>query len=142
MPDGKNRGTSSGPAMTADFTLDDFRGQLQNLQKIGMKEMIGRMPGMAQRIAAGWDPEVALKRVRGMIDSMTKKERKDPDIIDAGRRRRIAAGSGVQPHEVSQFLKQFDTVRALMKEMMSMSVWQRIKMVLGLTRFPPFPPPT
>lgn len=122
------------------FTLDDFRMHFQNIQKMGMKDMIGRMPGMAEMIPEGEDPEVALKRVQGMIDSMTKKERNDPDIIDAGRRRRIATGAGVQPHEVSQFLKQFDTVRALMKQMMSMSVWQRIKMVTGLTKMGAFDP--
>lgn len=122
------------------FTLDDFRLHFQNIQKMGMKDMIGRMPGMAEMIPEGEDPEVALKRVQGMIDSMTKKERKDPDIIDASRRRRIATGAGVQPQEVSQFLKQFDTVRALMKQMMSMSVWQRIKMVTGLTKMGAFDP--
>jgi signal recognition particle subunit SRP54 len=122
------------------FTLDDFRMHFQNIQKMGMKDLISRMPGMAEMIPEGEDPEVALKRVQGMIDSMTKKERKDPDIIDAGRRRRIAAGAGVQPHEVSQFLKQFDTVRALMKQMMSMSVWQRIKMVTGLSKMGAFNP--
>jgi signal recognition particle subunit SRP54 len=122
------------------FTLDDFRMHFQNIQKMGMKDMIGRMPGMAELIPEGEDPEVALKRVQGMIDSMTKKERKDPDVIDAGRRRRIAAGAGVQPQEVSQFLKQFDTVRALMKQMMSMSVWQRIKMVTGLSKMGAFDP--
>ena len=122
------------------FTLDDFRMHFQNIQKMGMKDLIGRMPGMAEMIPEGEDPEVALKRVQGMIDSMTRKERKDPDIIDAGRRRRIAAGAGVQPQEVSQFLKQFDTVRALMKQMMSMSVWQRIKMVTGLSKMGAFDP--
>jgi signal recognition particle subunit SRP54 len=122
------------------FTLDDFRMHFQNIQKMGMKDLIGRMPGMSELIPEGEDPEVALKRVQGMIDSMTKKERKDPDIIDAGRRRRIAAGAGVQPQEVSQFLKQFDTVRALMKQMMSMSVWQRIKMVTGLGKMGAFDP--
>ena len=122
------------------FTLDDFRMHFQNIQKMGMKDMISRMPGMAEMIPEGEDPEVALKRVQGMIDSMTRKERTDPDIIDAGRRRRIAAGAGVQPQEVSQFLKQFDTVRALMKQMMSMSVWQRIKMVTGMTKMGAFNP--
>src|SRR4051794_23040088 len=122
------------------FTLDDFRMHFQNIQKMGMKDMISRMPGMAEMNPEGEDPEVALKRVQGMIDSMTKKERNDPDMIDAGRRRRIAAGAGVQPHEVSQFLKQFDTVRALMKQMMSMSVWQRIKMVTGLSKMGAFNP--
>jgi signal recognition particle subunit SRP54 len=126
--------------MSYDFTIDDFRMHFQNIQKMGMKDLISRMPGMAELIPEGEDPEVALKRVQGMIDSMTKKERNDPDIIDAGRRRRIATGSGVQPHEVSQFLKQFDTVRALMKQMMSMSVWQRIKMVTGLSKAGAFDP--
>ncbi len=122
------------------FTLDDFKMHFKNIQKMGMKEMIGQMPGMAEMIPEGEDPEVALKRVQGMIDSMTKKERKDPDIINAGRRKRIAAGSGVQPQEVTQFLKQFDTVRALMKQMMSMSIWQRIKMVTGMTKAGAFNP--
>jgi signal recognition particle subunit SRP54 len=122
------------------FTLDDFRMHFANIAKMGMKDMIGRIPGMSDLIPEGEDPEVALKRVQGMIDSMTKRERKDPDVIDAGRRRRIAAGAGVQPHEVSQFLKQFDTVRVLMKQMMSMSVWQRIKMMTGLTKAGAFDP--
>src|SRR4029079_9227903 len=120
--------------------LDQFRMHFQNIQKMGMKDMIGRMPGMSEMIPEGEDPEVALKRVQGMIDSMTHKERNDPDLIDAGRRRRIAAGAGVQPHEVTQFLKQFDTVRALMKQMMSMSIWQRIKMMTGLTKAGAFDP--
>src|SRR6476646_6811464 len=120
------------------FTLDDFRMHFQNIQKMGMKDMISRMPGMSEMIPEGEDPEVALKRVQGMIDSMTKKERKDPDIIDAGRRRRIAKGAGVEPHEVNQFLKQFDQVRLLMKQMSQMSTWQRLKMVTGLGKMGAF----
>jgi signal recognition particle subunit SRP54 len=123
-----------------NFTLDDFRMHFQNLQKMGMKDMIGRMPGMADMIPEGEDPEVALKRVQGMIDSMTKKEKNDPDIIDINRRRRIAAGSGTEPHEVKKFLEQFDQVRALMKQMASMSLWQRIKMVTGLGKAGAFMP--
>ena len=123
-----------------NFTLDDFRVQLQSLQKVGMKDMIGKMPGMSDMIPEGEDPEVALKRVEGMIHSMTKRERTDPDVIDAGRRRRIAAGSGTEPQEVSQFLKQFDMIRDLMKKMMSMSVWDRLKMVTGLNKAGAFVP--
>jgi signal recognition particle subunit SRP54 len=123
-----------------NFTLDDFRKQFEQIAKMGMKDLIGRMPGMAEMIPEGEDPEVALKRVQGMIDSMTKKERNDPDIIDASRRKRIAGGAGVQPQEVTQFLKQFDTVRVLMKQMMQMSVWQRIKMVTGMTKMGAFNP--
>jgi signal recognition particle subunit SRP54 len=75
-----------------------------------------------------------------MIDAMTKKEKRDPDIIDQSRRRRIAAGAGVEPHEVKQFLQQFDQVRALMKQMASMSIWQRMKMVTGLGKMGAFMP--
>lgn len=123
-----------------DFTLDDFRKQFEQIAKMGMKDMISRMPGMSEMIPEGEDPEVALKRVQGMIDSMTKKERADPDIIDTPRRRRIAKGAGVEPHEVNQFLKQFDQVRVLMKQMASMSLWQRLKMVTGMGKAGAFLP--
>ena len=122
------------------FTLDMFRQQFEMIAKMGMKDLIGRMPGMAEMIPEGEDPEVALKRVQGMIDSMTKKERADPDSIDSSRRRRIAKGAGVEPHEINQFLKQFDQVRALMKQMSQMSIWQRLKMVTGLGKAGAFLP--
>src|SRR5262249_55750860 len=82
-----------------DFTLDDFRKQFEQIAKLGMKDLISRMPGMGDMIPEGEDPELALKRIQGIIDSMTKEERRNPDIIDIGRRRRIAAGSGTEPHE-------------------------------------------
>ncbi len=123
-----------------NFTLDDFRKQFEQIAKMGMKDMISRMPGMSDMIPAGEDPEVALKRVQGMIDSMTKKEKADPDIIDTPRRRRIAKGAGVEPHEVNQFLKQFGQVRVLMKQMASMSLWQRLKMVTGMGKMGAFMP--
>ena len=123
-----------------NFTLDDFRKQFETIAKMGMKDMISRMPGMSEMIPEGEDPEVALKRVQGMIDSMTKNERADPDTIDTPRRRRIAKGAGVEPHEVNQFLKQFDQVRVLMKQMASMSMWQRLKMVTGLGKMGAFMP--
>ena len=122
------------------FTLEMFRQQFATIAKMGMKDMLGRMPGMSDMIPEGEDPEEALKRVQGMIDSMTKKEKADPDIIDTPRRRRIAKGAGVEPHEVNQFLKQFEQVRFLMKQMASMSLWQRMKMVTGLGKAGAFMP--
>src|SRR5436190_15638359 len=116
-----------------DLTLQDFRNQFSQLAKMGgMKDLVAQMPGMSEMIPEGEDPEVALKRVQGMIDSMTLEERRNPDIIDQSRRRRIAAGSGVEPHEIKQFLAQFDQMRMLMKQMASMSIWQRVKMMTGL----------
>ncbi|MBY0522378.1 MAG: signal recognition particle protein [Gemmataceae bacterium] len=123
-----------------DFTLDDFRKQFEQLAKMGMKDVINRMPGMGDVIPEGEDPEEALKRIQGMVDSMTKDERRNPDIIDMNRRRRIANGSGTQPHEIKQFLQQFDQVRTLMRQMAQMSMWERIKMVTGMQKAGAFNP--
>jgi signal recognition particle subunit SRP54 len=123
-----------------DFNLDDFRKQFEQIKKLGMKDMIGAMPGMAEMVPADEDPEAALKRIQGMIDSMTKEERRNPDIIDISRRRRIAAGSGTQPHEIKQFLTQFEQIRTLMRQMANMGMWQRIKMMSGLGKAGAFQP--
>ena len=122
------------------FSLDDFRKQFQMIAQMGMKDLIDKMPGMSEMIPKGEDPERALGRVQGMIDSMTKKEKADPDAIDQSRRKRIAAGAGVEPHEVKQFLVQFDQVRAMMKQMASMSIWQRLKMVNSMGKAGAFVP--
>src|SRR5262245_10438734 len=124
-----------------DFTLDDFRRQFEQMKKMGpMKDIMASMPGMGDMIPEGEDPETAFKRIQGMIDSMTKQERRDPDLIDLNRRRRIAAGSGVEPHEIKQFLQQFDHIRTLMRQMAQMSLWQRIKMITGLGKAGMFQP--
>src|SRR5262249_13443210 len=124
-----------------DFTLDDFRKQFVQMQKMGgMRDLMSRMPGMSDMIPDGEDPETALKRIQGMIDSMTKEERRNPDIIDISRRRRIAAGSGTEPHEIKQFVNQFDQVRTLMRQMAKMSMWERVKMVTGLGKMGAFQP--
>ncbi len=123
-----------------DFTLDDFRKQFEQVKKIGMKDMIGRMPGMDGMIPEGEDPEAAMGRITGMIDSMTKEERRNPDVIDLSRRRRIAAGSGTEPHEIKQFLGQFDQVRTLMRQLSKMSLFERIKMMTGLGKMGAFQP--
>ncbi|MHB1421992.1 MAG: signal recognition particle protein [Gemmataceae bacterium] len=124
-----------------DFTLDDFRKQFEQLKKMGpLKDLIGSMPGMSEMIPEGEDPEGAFQRIQGMIDSMTKEERRNPDVIDINRRRRIAAGSGTEPHEIKQFLSQFETVRTLMRKMAQMSIWERIKVVTGMSKGGAFQP--
>jgi signal recognition particle subunit SRP54 len=124
-----------------DFNLNHFRQQFDQLAKMGnIKDILGAMPGMDGMIPEGEDPEEGLKRIRGMIDSMTKKERENPDLIDLPRRRRIATGCGCEPHEVKQFLTQFEQIRNLMRQMAQMSMWQRIKMVMGLNQAGAFMP--
>ena len=73
-------------------------------------------------------------QIRQMIDAMTDEERSNPDLIDSSRRTRIATNSGTDPQEVEKFLAQFHQVRALMRQMASMSLWQRIKLILGSGR--------
>jgi signal recognition particle subunit SRP54 len=124
-----------------DFTLDDFRKQFEQLAKMGgMRDIIGSMPGMGELMPEGEDPEKAVARIKGMIDSMTKEERRNPDVIDINRRRRIARGSGTEPHEIKQFVQQFDQVRTLMRQMAKMSIWDRIKTVTSLGKMGAFQP--
>jgi signal recognition particle subunit SRP54 len=124
-----------------DFTLDDFRKQFEQLKKMGpMKDLLSSMPGMSEMIPEGEEPEAAFRRIQGIIDSMTKEERRNPDTIDINRRRRIAAGSGTEPHEIKQFLTQFVQVREIMRKMAQMSIWERIKMVTGMSKQGAFMP--
>jgi signal recognition particle subunit SRP54 len=123
-----------------EFTIEMFRQMFPMLAKVGMKDMMSRMPGMSEMIPEGEDPEEAMTRVKGIVDSMTIKERDDPDIIDNSRRKRIAKGSGVEPHEVNQFLKQFHQMGGLVKQMSQMSLWQRLKMIPQLGKMGAFQP--
>jgi signal recognition particle subunit SRP54 len=124
-----------------NFTLDDFRKQFEMMAQMGgMRDLMSQMPGMSEMIPEGEDPEAAVRRLQGIIDSMTKEERRNPDIIDIGRRRRIAQGSGTEPHEIKQFLGQFDQVRTIMRQMASMNLWQRLKMLTGMGKAGMFQP--
>src|SRR5581483_7347988 len=66
--------------------------------------------------------------------------RRNPDVIDINRRRRIAEGSGTEPHEVKQFLATFDQVRTIMRQMAKMSIWERMKMITGMGKMGAFQP--
>jgi signal recognition particle subunit SRP54 len=112
-----------------EFTLEDFRDQMSQLARPGlMKKMLGMMPGMGglNEMMSQFD-ESELHRLNGMIDSMTPDERRNPRLIDQSRRRRIAAGSGVEPHEVNELVKQFDGMASLMKEMSGLGMRERMK---------------
>ena len=102
------------------FTLDDFLEQLKALRKMGpISNLMGMVPGMAQQMK-DVDTEVderRIDRIEGIINSMTPAERADPDVIDGSRRSRIAAGSGTQPGEINQLVRQFREMRKMMKQM-------------------------
>jgi signal recognition particle subunit SRP54 len=99
------------------FGFDDFLQQMQAVKKMGgMKDLLKMMPGGGQLGEMDFD-ENELKRMEGIVHSMTANERRDPDVIDSSRRRRIAAGSGVQPHDVSGLVKTFMRSRDMLKAM-------------------------
>ena len=105
-------------ARTADLTLEDFLEQMQSMKKIGLKSMIEMLPGMS-----GKDIDVdenAMKKPEAIIRSMTPKERRNPGILNASRRKRIAAGSGTTVQDVNQLIRQFEQSKQLMKQMTQM----------------------
>ena len=116
-----------------EFTLDDFKKQLGQITKLGpMQKVIGMIPGMSGLTEAmgDVDPEQDMKRLFGIIDSMTPQERRQPSkVIDQSRRRRIAAGAGVEPHEVNDLVKQFDAMAQMMTQMAGKGMGERMKMV-------------
>ncbi|MEI7698660.1 MAG: signal recognition particle protein [Planctomycetia bacterium] len=118
------------------FTLDDFRKQMRQMKKLGsMRDIMKMIPGMGGLVEQLGDvnPEDDLRRIEGIIDSMTPKERQNPEIIDRGRRSRIALGSGVQQAEVNKLLKDFSMMSKLMQGMSNMGMRDRLRAVRGLT---------
>ena len=116
-----------------EFTLEDFKKQLKQIKKLGpMQKVMGMIPGMGGLTDAmdDMDPEQDMKRLFGIIDAMTAEERRNPmKTIDQSRRRRIAAGSGVEPHEVNDLVKQFDAMSNMMTQMAGKGMRERMKMV-------------
>jgi signal recognition particle subunit SRP54 len=113
--------------MSSDFNFNDFLDQLKMMKKLtqgsgGLMGLLGLLPGVGKQLkqmkeqmkASAGDEKI--KRIEAMILSMTPKERKRPEIINGGRRKRIAAGSGNTVNEFNQFLKQFQQMRDMMKD--------------------------
>ena len=114
------------------FTLDDFRKQMAQIKKLGsMGEIMKMIPGMGKLADNLGDanPDQEMQRIGGIIDSMTKDERTNPDKIDRSRRNRIARGSGVDPADVNKLLKDFGSMRKMMQEMAGMGMRDRMRAV-------------
>ena len=107
--------------MRGQFDLEDYASQLKQITKMGsLSGILGMLPGVAKMKAQIDDAKLdttILKRQGAIISSMTKAERKTPDIIKASRKKRIAAGSGATVQEVNRLLKQFDDMSTMMKRM-------------------------
>ena len=111
------------------FTLGDFLTQLRQMKKMGsIKSLLQKMPGMSEMIGDVEIDENELVRMEAAIESMTPRERANPKIIDPSRRRRIARGAGCDANEVSQLVKMFEPMRAMMKGMAGQGLMQRMRM--------------
>ncbi len=120
--------------MEGKFTLDDFLKAMQQMKKMGpMKSLMKMIPGMGQLAGAldemgdEMDPDKDVRRVEAMIQSMTLDERQNPERIDRSRRNRIAQGSGTDPAEINDLLKQFKGMSGMMQKMAGMSMKDRMR---------------
>ena len=101
-----------------DFTFEDFLDQLQQVRKMGpLGNLVGLIPGLPKEIKNQEIDEGEINRIEAIIRSMTPIERANPTMIDGSRRSRIAAGSGMQPGDVSALVKQFQDVKKMMQKM-------------------------
>jgi signal recognition particle subunit SRP54 len=99
------------------FDLEDFRLQLQSIQKMGsIKDILGLIPGIGAKFAGLNVDESIFRKYTAMINSMTKSERGRPDLIDMSRRRRIAHGSGTTTNDVQALIKHFTTMKTVMSK--------------------------
>lgn len=115
------------------FDFADFKAQLEAIKKMGnMKDMLGMIPGVGSKVKDMDINEDSFKGIEAMINSMTPEERADPDLIDGNRKKRIAKGSGKDIQEVNNFMKQFEQMRGMLKNMNKMGAFG--KMMPGMKR--------
>jgi signal recognition particle subunit SRP54 len=105
--------------MKGEFTLEDFAKQLKQMRKMGpLGQIMEMLPGQMGQVARQVDPREAenqLKQIEAVINSMTVEERRNPKLLNASRRRRIARGSGMEVQAVNQVMKRFRETQRLIK---------------------------
>ncbi|MBR1586296.1 MAG: signal recognition particle protein [Clostridia bacterium] len=102
-----------------DFDLNDFLDQMKQIKKMGpLQNVLGMLPGIGSKLKNVEVDENALKKPEAIICSMTMKERRNPSILNASRRKRIAAGAGVTVQDVNALIRQFEQMQKMMKQMM------------------------
>lgn len=119
------------------FTFEDFLDQLEQMKSLGpLDQILNMIPGMNSKALKGLDVnEKDIARIQAIIQSMTKKERENPEIIDSSRRKRIAQGSGTTVQEVNKLLKQFKETKKMMKKFTDMEKTMKKKGKMGFPFF-------
>ncbi|MBU9134442.1 signal recognition particle protein [Burkholderia multivorans] len=119
-----------------DFDLNDFRAQISQMKNMGgLSSLMDKLPAQFQQAAAGADmgqAEKQIRRMEGIINSMTPAERAKPEIIKATRKRRIAAGAGVPVQEVNRMLNQYDQMRTMMKKLKGGNMQKMMRGLKGM----------
>lgn len=123
-----------------DFNLEDFRQQISQMKNMGgLSSLIDKLPNAisvkAQQLDMG-KAEKDIVRKEGIINSMTLLERQKPDLLKASRKRRIAAGAGVQVQEVNRLLKEYEQMRDVMKKMKGGGLMKMMRRIGGMKGFP------
>lgn len=109
------------------FDFADFKTQLEAIKKMGnMKDMLGMIPGLGSKVKDIDINDDSFKGIEAMINSMTPEERADPDLIDGNRKKRIAKGAGKDLNELNAFIKQFEQMKGMMKNMNKMGAMGRM----------------
>jgi len=118
------------------FDLEDFKQQIGRMRKMGgVSALVDKLPArLAQAAQSSQMDEKQLRRVEGIINSMTPEERMRPELLKASRKRRIAAGAGVPVQEVNRLLNQFEQMQEMMKRMQKGGLG---KMMRGMKGFMP-----
>jgi signal recognition particle subunit SRP54 len=102
------------------FTMDDMLAQFEQVERMGpLKDWLGMIPGLSGALEGQDVDEKAVKRAKAVIQSMTAEERRKPDILDAGRRRRVARGAGASLEEVNRLVKGYKQMKLVMKQLRS-----------------------
>jgi signal recognition particle subunit SRP54 len=118
--DRENAQKAAEKLVSGSFTLEDFMVQLREVRKMGpIGQLLGMIPGMSgpKMKVDEQEAELQLRRTEAIINSMTPRERRHPDVLNGSRKRRIASGSGTSVYEVNQLVKQFKDMQKLMKQM-------------------------
>ena len=103
------------------FDFNDFLGQMQQIKKMGdLKSLIGMIPGVGKALKDAPIDDKAIHRVEAIIQSMTPQERANPDLLNLGRKKRIARGCGQTPEQINMFIKNFNDMRKMMHQMANM----------------------
>ena len=103
-----------------EFTLDDYLDQMKKIKKMGsFKQILTMLPGVPKEVRDAEIDETKLDKINAIVTSMTKEERRNPKILNASRRIRIAKGSGNQVSDINRFMTQFEQMQKMMKQMMN-----------------------